>query len=74
MGMECARWEDEYMMQGRVGLGSSISLYRTMPVDTTPAANALPTVVTYSGCTRSPVHSLLCPKLAKQVLLPHGAT
>lgn len=44
--MECAHWEDEYTMRGRLG----------------------------SGCTRSPVHSLLCSKLEKQVLLPLGAT
>lgn len=27
MGMECARWEDEYMMQGRLGLGGHVSFY-----------------------------------------------
>lgn len=45
-----------------------------MSVDTTPVTSPSLAVATYFGCTRSPVHSLSCPKLEKKVLLPPGAT
>ena len=73
MEMECARWEGEYRRRDRLGLRDIVSLHaRYLFIG--GGSNLSPAVATYFECTRSPAHSLLCPKLEKQLLLPPGAT
>ncbi len=71
--MECARWADEYTMQGRPGLQSNVSLHvRYLLIDAGDELSLA--AATYSGCIRSPARSLLCLKPEEQVLLSPGAT
>ena len=74
MEMECARWEDEYTMRGRLGLRGNVSLHVPFPFIKMPAARLWLAAATYFGRIRSLAHSLSCPKLEKRVLLPPGAT
>lgn len=69
------------MLVGRMSIRCEVdSVYGTMSacmpsfLRSVPAGNSSLKEAPYSGCTRSPGHSLSCQELKRQVLLPLGAT